>query len=163
MSRAHGYLRICYKCFFSWRSWTGSGAFCTACSRKRKQELSKEYRTKLRLCYLCFNPFEATRLDSVIGPCCRKKRQKTLDSSGRLKRLYKYSQAEYEALLREQKYVCAICLKHRYVRGKTQLYIDHNHQTGQVRGLLCHYCNVALGHFEDSEAILYRARQYLLK
>jgi len=39
--------------------------------------------------------------------------------------------------------------------------IDHDHLTGEVRGLLCHNCNVALGHFRDSEALLRSAIRYL--
>ena len=39
--------------------------------------------------------------------------------------------------------------------------IDHDHETGKVRGLLCHECNTALGKFGDDPAILLRAVDYL--
>lgn len=64
--------------------------------------------------------------------------------------------AEYEALLAEQKSACAICGE-----SGLRLYIDHNHRTGKVRGLLCPYCNLALGGFRDSVDLLLAAARYL--
>lgn len=50
---------------------------------------------------------------------------------------------------------CAIC-------GSTEkLCIDHNHATGEVRGLLCNLCNFALGHFQDSTIKMRKAIEYL--
>lgn len=46
---------------------------------------------------------------------------------------------------------------------KKSLSIDHNHQTGKVRGLLCHHCNVGLGHFKDNIELLNSALDYLIK
>jgi hypothetical protein len=75
-------------------------------------------------------------------------------------REYGKSLEELEALLRAQKGRCAICLRHwthcqaprpsRYEDSFLQhLYVDHDHSTGNVRGLICHRCNVAIGLFED--------------
>lgn len=70
---------------------------------------------------------------------------------------YKYGvePEEYENLLHSQEGVCAICLSSKSLR------IDHNHETGEVRGLLCHGCNVALGHFMEDAVVLRRAVEYL--
>jgi hypothetical protein len=60
---------------------------------------------------------------------------------------------------------CAICGgtepgKHR---GKvTNWHVDHNHKTGEVRGLLCINCNNGLGRFKDTAELLGRAYDYLL-
>jgi hypothetical protein len=60
--------------------------------------------------------------------------------------------------------VCAICEKKetRKYKGKIiRLSIDHNHKTGEIRGLLCHGCNVGIGHFSDSIEFLLKAINYL--
>ena len=41
------------------------------------------------------------------------------------------------------------------------LYVDHCHQTKAIRGLLCHKCNIALGHMNDNPEQLERAAAYL--
>jgi len=81
-----------------------------------------------------------------------------------VKRRYGIQESTYEALLAEQDGKCAICLEgpqgHKYHR---RLCIDHNHSTGQVRGLLCTRCNRTLGLFKDRPELLERARLYLTK
>lgn len=71
----------------------------------------------------------------------------------------------YDELLKQQKGVCAICSTDD-PRGQSKagrFYVDHNHQTGEVRGLLCNDCNTALGLFKDSQLLLLKAEQYLDK
>lgn len=46
---------------------------------------------------------------------------------------------------------------------KRHLAIDHCHATGSLRGLLCHHCNVGLGHFRDDAALLAKAIDYIKK
>ena len=50
-------------------------------------------------------------------------------------------------------------------KGQTKpdkpLYVDHCHQTKAIRGLLCHKCNIALGHMNDDPEQLERAANYL--
>ncbi len=48
----------------------------------------------------------------------------------------------------EQGGVCKICA---IPPGEQELSVDHNHKTGQVRGLLCHMCNVYVGLFENAD------------
>ena len=63
----------------------------------------------------------------------------------------------YNTLFTTQNGQCAIC------KRSAPLNIDHDHATGKVRGLLCHGCNVSLGHFRDEPALLESAIAYLLK
>ena len=67
---------------------------------------------------------------------------------------------EYDAMLREQGDVCAICKK---TDNSRELAVDHSHTTGVVRGLLCKQCNTMLGHIESVPGILDSAKEYLGK
>lgn len=66
---------------------------------------------------------------------------------GWLKRKFGISSEEYDIMLEKQNGVCAIC------GGKTKrrLAVDHDHQTGKVRGLLCGACNPHLAWLENLE------------
>lgn len=82
---------------------------------------------------------------------------------------YKMSGEQYQKLLEEQDYVCAICGKAN-ANGQ-DLYVDHDHSccSGSkscgkcIRGLLCHKCNSALGLFDDSIESLNKAVEYRKK
>ena len=56
---------------------------------------------------------------------------------------------------------CDICQKINH--GRYGLSVDHNHKTGEIRGLLCRKCNMAIGLIGDSPDTLARAIAYLLK
>ena len=61
--------------------------------------------------------------------------------------LYKFniSLVQYDRMLAEQNGCCAICGRHQS-EFKTALAVDHNHQTGEIRGLLCRSCNSGIGY-----------------
>lgn len=84
------------------------------------------------------------------------------------KRLKKYglTPEEYQKLLIGQGGVCAICGQEETATIKgvvRRLAVDHDHQTDEVRGLLCYMCNSALGHFGDNPDLLRRALNYLTR
>lgn len=56
---------------------------------------------------------------------------------------------------------CDVCERPDGVGRWGKLHVDHNHETGQVRGVLCTNCNVGLGHFKENPALLRRAADYL--
>lgn len=74
-----------------------------------------------------------------------------------LKRTYGITIAEYERMFEEQKGRCKIC------HSGEDLCVDHCHQTGKIRGLLCRDCNKALGIFKDSPTLLWSAVEYLIE
>ena len=77
--------------------------------------------------------------------------------------LYGITHEQYLAIHTQQGGVCAICRKpeKRVLYGNVaHLVVDHDHKTGRLRALLCHRCNTALGHIEDSD-FLSKALQYL--
>ena len=66
-------------------------------------------------------------------------------------------QEEFRRLFDRQGGGCAIC-----GATMTDPQIDHDHETGAVRGLLCRHCNLGLGHFRDDGEVLEKAISYLL-
>jgi len=72
-----------------------------------------------------------------------------------LKSLYNLSLEDYENLLLKQDNKCQICEKEK------KLVVDHCHNSGKVRGLLCYGCNTSLGQFKDDTSLLRRAITYL--
>ena len=77
-----------------------------------------------------------------------------------LKRFYDITIDEYDALCLEQNNCCAVCGTHQS-KLKKPLYVDHNHDTGKVRGLLCDLCNRGLGYFKDDVNRLIKAIDYI--
>jgi hypothetical protein len=77
-----------------------------------------------------------------------------------LNRRYGISLEEYQVLLRNQGGVCAICGTSKCSTGQ-RLAVDHDHNTGAVRGVLCKNCNVGLGSFKDDPERLLNAADYL--
>lgn len=67
----------------------------------------------------------------------------------------------YEALRVAQNYECKICGAAEHDSRDGVLHVDHDHETQQVRGLLCNHCNLGLGHFKDQQDLLMSAWEYL--
>ena len=82
------------------------------------------------------------------SPASRRKRY--------LLRVYKLSPDIYEAMRLSQQGKCAICKLE-----KKRLVVDHCHNTGRVRSLLCTTCNAGLGQFKDSTSLLEASIKYL--
>jgi hypothetical protein len=70
------------------------------------------------------------------------------------------NQDDYDRLLEAQLGGCGICGARESVNGK-RLCVDHRHQDGVVRGLLCDNCNRAIGLLQDSPELLSTAVKYL--
>ena len=74
---------------------------------------------------------------------------------------------EYEAMEEYQDHSCKICGIHKSLNAKDKngvpkrLSVDHDHETMQIRGLLCNLCNSALGSFKDNIEFLKNAIRYL--
>lgn len=93
----------------------------------------------------------------------RKSHPKQLTANSyKAKLLYRFgiTPEQYANLLHEQGGVCAICGEAE-LDGK-KLAIDHDHRTGEIRGLLCSRCNTALGGFRDNPSYLSNAILYLI-
>jgi hypothetical protein len=81
---------------------------------------------------------------------------------GIIRRVYGITLAEYDKMFEDQGGKCAICGNSDEVEGR-RLAIDHCHDSGKVRGLLCGKCNRGLGLFYDNQELLENAISYLNK
>jgi hypothetical protein len=79
----------------------------------------------------------------------------------KLKKSYKISLIKYNEIFEKQMGCCAICGIHQNDL-KHNLSVDHNHLTGNVRGLLCNKCNRGIGYLNDDIEILKKAVEYLI-
>jgi hypothetical protein len=78
-----------------------------------------------------------------------------------IKANYGISKEVYERMLTSQNNCCAVCKSDIPGTFQKRFAVDHDHVTGRVRGLLCMWCNTALGKFKDDEALLLAAVDYL--
>jgi uncharacterized CHY-type Zn-finger protein len=123
-----------------------------------------------RPCQNCGQQYVPKQLKVNSAYCSRACKDDGRKNSGRardtyLRRKYGIGIAEYEALLAKQGGGCALCgvrpedlTAGRY---RTYLHVDHCHETGRVRGLLCPEHNLLLGRFGDSAEMFRRTLTYL--
>lgn len=128
---------------------------CPRCHRaKPREDYSPRPRSRDGLaswCKECTN--EATRSQRNSFTAARTRARE-------LREKYGITLAAYEAMLAEQGGGCAICGRTSSPKV-TSLAVDHDHDTGKIRGVLCRPCNSALGMLGDDPAIVARALAYL--
>jgi hypothetical protein len=111
------------------------------------------------------------RCKSCESQDAKDKRQKDLatdyegtrekERANNLKRMFDISIEYWKQKANAQDNKCAICSK-ECITGK-RLCVDHDHETGQIRDLLCTNCNQGLGKFQDDPQLLEKAADYLRK
>lgn len=104
----------------------------------------------------------ARRISSAADPDKRAAQTR----ADNLKRAYGLTVEQYEAMLASQNGVCALCCeapKSDGVRAASRLHVDHDHETGRVRALLCNHCNRGIGAFRDDPELMQRASLYVRK
>ena len=74
---------------------------------------------------------------------------------------YGISLKEYEEMSKKQEEKCAICNIHSKYTRHSKLVVDHDHDTGEVRSLLCDKCNQAIGLLQDNSEFCSSAAAYL--
>ena len=131
--RAGGSTKICSDCCLT--HWR--------CSTCKAAKLHSEF---------SYNAATAMGLNHECRDCCKEQSYR---------KLYGLAFGEYAQRLADQSGVCAIC-KDPPTEARP-LHVDHDHKTGTVRSLLCHFCNVGLGHFRDDAQILSAAIDYVFE
>lgn len=119
--------------------------FCWICKTRKPEDEGKlvnpEHPNGTWICFGCTNlKDEASRL-----------RRQRSNLAYRLKKLYGLSIEQYDAIFAVQGEVCAIC--QTSFPGPKNWTVDHDHESGLVRGILCHSCNLMLGHYDNVELV----------
>lgn len=154
-----------------------NGLKCCACCKQTKEvkHFSNNKQSKDGLGVYCRSCAQEKHLQWMADPAhvCKAKetqqkywrseRGKQVSKASDFKRLYGITIDEYDTMLESQCGVCAICKQPETIAKRFHLSVDHDHTTGQVRGLLCHSCNTAVGLLRDSAASFYAAGDYLAK
>lgn len=172
-------------------NWSGTKFYCQACSvqkladREKARGKARIERNVAKLlakgpgiCVDCGAPFERNKNDMrKLCDGCQLKRRRAKDSSRQklirktpafknnyrdysLKRNYGITLVEFEQMLLGHGGGCAICRSTEPGWSKGW-HVDHNHQTGVVRGVLCHRCNLMIGLAKERPERLRAAASYL--
>ena len=143
---------------------------CLNCNKKLVKDVNISETDLMKKRYICSSCFEPVFLESkrqglsyleylkseygieIITQKPVKQRRKTNKTLGTrvndIPRRYGISIDDAKKLLKLQSYKCAIC--NAPISFKKRRYcIDHNHQTGRVRGILCPRCNIGIGWIEN--------------
>ena len=83
------------------------------------------------------------------------------DRKNKLKKKYNVTVEWYDTQLKEQNGKCMICGTTEGGGISSTLHVDHDHETGAVRDLLCRSCNTGLGLFKENTALLKKAIEYV--
>ena len=136
---------------------TTDGRVCTSCDNYKEAEHFRLVKTSARVI-----------LKSTCKKCeaIQQKSRPKLSTEQRrkyvLKQLYGISLEDYTSMLEEQGATCKLCGTTN-PEGRGAWHVDHNHETGVVRGLLCHSCNTGIGHLKDDPDLLTKAALYIKK
>lgn len=121
-----------------------------------------------RSCKHCGTAFVSKYQTNVCGKCAWQTQK--ADPEYRAKRAerqrYEYAARKYgiskeKAIEYREQDNCDICGRHRSEERYGTLHIDHDHQTGEVRGVLCNGCNRGIGFFQENVAVMAAAIEYL--
>lgn len=176
---------VCLDCSDEF-SWQGKGPIpgrCKPCAYQRRLATARE-RGRVRrvaekvgdtrrrnVCIDCSQEFIAPprgslprRCPTCTGEWNKVRYKETPDRSKKARSrhlLVKYgiTAEQWDEMFAEQGGLCAIC------RGPEEdvhrFHVDHCHESGKVRGLLCHSCNTGIGHFREDPSILQNAAAYV--
>jgi hypothetical protein len=126
---------------------------------------------KPRVCVECGAGFESARAtrkycsSSCSEAVKRRRNRDAMKERARqyhLKTRYGMTEQDFEDLLASQDYSCAVCRSTEPAGRWRGWHVDHDHDTGEVRGILCTSCNWVLGYAKDDPEVLVAAAAYLI-
>lgn len=120
-----------------------------AVTREQRLEYERRYRERNK-----------DRVRRMGREWAKTERGKRTTRNNFLKQRYGITIEDYEELLKHQGHVCKLCGRSAGQEGRA-LAVDHCHETGRVRGLLCTGCNTTLGRIEKCPHLFRRMLNYL--
>lgn len=147
--RKCGEIKACLEFYLHRSTRDGRANYCRSCA----QEYQRSYQAERREQYREYS--RKRQLDP------KKRARDRQNKRGMWLRLYGLTHDEHDALLARQNNACAICGEPGENWAERGLHVDHDHESGLVRGLLCGRCNLGLGYFKDSPDRLAAAVEYL--
>jgi len=103
--------------------------------------------------------WQAENPDRVLATRQRRVRDPARERDQHLRRTFGISLEEYDGSLSSQDGRCAVCCEPP--ANGASLHVDHDHESGAIRGLLCFRCNGGLGQFFENHDRLLRAAEYV--
>lgn len=157
------------------KDWSTDEGFkiCRKCLNKKPiSEFNIHYgktRTKDKLRHECKECQKKHSREHWVKIAVREKEKKKLYNishrhiahNAHLRSKYNISLEDYQSALKQQNGKCAICGSDKPKGRYRNFAVDHDHSTGDIRGLLCAPCNTGMGHFQDSPELLRKAADYL--
>lgn len=154
-------MKTCTKCKTEksfddfWKSKGYKGGYraeCKSCESERLKKWRKENPEKHRLQWL--RSYDTNR--DLIRENNKLEYQRNRIKNNDLRKNYGITIDTFREMEKKQGYLCACC-----GRDDVRLVVDHCHETGQVRHLLCNRCNVAIAFLEEDPVIAERIGEYM--
>jgi predicted RNA-binding Zn-ribbon protein involved in translation (DUF1610 family) len=154
---------------FKYCSGCGETKVVTSFGKQKSRPDGVEYRCKKCMQDYRNKRYSNPRIKTKLLKSSAAWREKNPDSDAnkQLRRKYGITLEQYNTLFQLQNGLCGICGKSESTRrrkktqGNERLAVDHCHETGVVRGLLCFKCNTAIGSLGDNEEMVMRVIFYL--
>lgn len=156
-------VKVCEYCEQAYVPYRDAQKWCSDTCKTLGGNLRRKgrYGTGLRDCHKCGKPGLPRTTGKPVCPDCMVDPRANSKEKERRRRLRKYglTDEQYAEMLDQQDGRCAICRTDDYgIKGPQ---IDHCHDTGQVRGLLCNRCNLGIGQLGDDPERMEAAARYV--
>lgn len=135
----------------------GVSSFCKVCKKVYGQEHHQGYKARRNILRKLLRPSQEDRIGKMAGTILREQE----NDRERSRRYIGLTRAQVEQMISDQKGCCPICGTDLLELDPRRVHVDHDHQTGKIRGVLCGHCNTMLGLARENIDTLKAAIAYL--
>lgn len=134
---------------------------CKACTARKRAAWYVDHSAEEKARVKSWQQANSERVNASQRERRRSPEARRAQRDGHLRRKFGITIDAFEEQLAAQGGVCAIC--RREPHPTISLHVDHDHESGALRGLICFDCNAGLGKFRDDRGLLAAAARYLLE